>query len=199
MTTDKVELVEAVKRAQEFLDVFKTHDGVAHIACDTDDLPHPCITLRKETVDVLNKAAHAHLATLTEPAPVVDVVSIQNIENGDYGTDEVSKTGNLDTMDAEAQEALQTLSDLEQCTSAGKLYPAAFAKIRRALQRSDMELPVLPDGWDYLSFDKYNGKWAAQIEYKNERWDNVVGVGDTPRAAVLAAIEKLEKNNDRAI
>jgi hypothetical protein len=83
----------------------------------------------------------------TELEPVSDVLSIKNPENGNYGTAVVFKTGNLDTMDAEAQEALDALSFINNYTvphpnpyHAEEGLEDAFknidAFIRRALQRS---------------------------------------------------------------
>jgi hypothetical protein len=138
MTTDKAALIAAVKRAQEFLDVFKTHDGVAHIACDTDDLPHPCITLRKETVDVLNEAARAHLATLTEPTPVTD---------------------------AEAQEALDKLQNCGDWLKQGFTMDTAhtyFETIRSALTQA------ASGGWQPIETapnDKRIIVWSGQEMY----------------------------------
>lgn len=47
-----------------------------------------------------------------------------------------------------ADEALQVLKDLENCTSAGKLYPAAFETIRHALLTLQAITSALPEGVD---------------------------------------------------
>jgi len=193
MTTDKDELEEAIQTVRRR---FIIREGTRRELTDSYAVE------AEAAMDMVFKAARAHLAAMTNQALVTD----DSPEFLRYCED-IRVRADLNTTppasepvtDAEAREALQALNDLEQCTQAGKLYPSAFETIRRALSRpaSGMELPQLPDGWALYRLCETDGgenyRYAIQIWHEDATEPTSVVYGPTPRAAAEAAIAKIEK------